>query len=373
MRNTLKIARSPDLDYGPATQLRRKVVSMRKVAALFLSVFVLLPMLLEAREAKYKDSSIEIGPDDRLVIIGFKGTVQLTGVPGGKGSSLILKARKSISDKAAAVALEAFESWSFSLRREDKVVRLEMTGPTSRTDWQSQLKSGFPEFTLEIQSPSVPTEIAWREGNVNITGWRSNASITAVDGAVKLAKNEGDIRVQLQKGEIALQNHKGRVEIDSHMARVAITHVEGDVNLENFSGDSNLQDAKGSLRLRSVSGATLVSKSSGSVDFENGRAGLSIQGFDGQIRGQTEEGPVSAQIEGETDVHIESVQGHVSLKLPPNSGAQVRLQTEDGQLTGPDSLSSARGAESKTLAGKLGGQVRGNVVVKTKSGNVRIR
>jgi DUF4097 and DUF4098 domain-containing protein YvlB len=116
----------------------------------------------------------------------------------------------------------------------------------------------------------------------------------------------------------------------------------------------------------------LISKSSGAIDFITGRGNLNLAGFEGPIRGQADQGLVSATIEGDAEVHIESNQGAVSVKLPSDSGASVKLQSEEGPLSAPDSLHAQ--AHAKSLNGRLSGDgPKGSVAIKTKTAPVKVR
>jgi DUF4097 and DUF4098 domain-containing protein YvlB len=153
---------------------------------------------------------------------------------------------------------------------------------------------------------------------------------------------------------------------------VTVSDVEGGLNLANFGGDSNLTSIRGHIDLKNHAGTMSVSKSSGSLDFLAGRAGLTIQGFEGPIRGQTDLGAVTVGVEGDTEVSIESNQGNVSVKLPNDSGAAIRMQSDEGSVSPPEGIRPS--GSGKSASGRMNGSgPKGTVVLRSKSGAVRIR
>ena len=356
--------------------------SLRHFAA---ALVLLVAVTEEAKEVKYKEFPFEVREGDRLSVVGANGSVRLisanrplvkvvepsaaiTGANNG-----ILRVRKSLAAQAPTRAQEGFDQWTFTVRREENMLRIEAKGPDSKSDWDAQLKAGYPELHFEIEMPVVPTEVAIREGRVEAQNWKGALGIYVVEGAVRLAKNEGPLRVQVQRGEIRIDGHKGRVEIDGFNPKTQLTNLEGDLRLDNFAGESAVQDVKGQLRLKAFSGQTTVSKLDGGCDFELGRGSLSLQGLDGSLRGQLDNGSVSAKITGEPEVNIESQEGSVSLNVPNGSGAMIRLQTEEGALNAPSQLGTSKTSTQRFVSGRLGGTGKGSVFVKTKTGNVKLQ
>jgi DUF4097 and DUF4098 domain-containing protein YvlB len=193
-----------------------------------------------------------------------------------------------------------------------------------------------------------------------------------VSGSVRTQNTEGSLQVQIQHGEVKIDAHRGPLEVDSYGAKLSLQDVEGDLDLTNFAGETAIKGFSGAMDVRSQSGSVNIVKSSGSIDFLNGHGGFVLNGFEGPVRGQTDQGMVTANIEGEAEIHIDSNQGAVNVKLPNNSGASIRLQTEDGSLFAPVMLNSV--SHAKSVAGHLAGEgPKGAVAIKSKSGIVRLK
>ena len=325
----------------------------------------------EAKELKYKEMPFEIREGERLVVNALKGQVKIIPNAGGRGA--ILRARKSISDRVSSEEMGRFEALSFSVRREGGAVVVEPKGPDSKTAWASWIKSAnAPEMSIELEAPQVPLEIFVREGQIAVQNWRQPVAASLVSGTIRSSGGDSSLKAQIQRGEVRLERHKGGASIDSYGAKVVASDVEGGMSLTNFGGETTLSSVHGHLDLKNHAGSMSIAKSSGSLDFLAGRAGLNIQGFEGPIRGQTDLGAVSVAVEGETEVSIESNQGNVSVKLPANSGASVRMQSDEGSVAPPEGIRPSGSGKSAT--GKLlGTGPKGSVVVRSKSGALRVR
>ena len=340
-----------------------KIFCASTVAIAFLS-----PAL--AKETRYKDYPFEVRETDRIVIQNLRGSVRLTA---GTGRNAILKARKQIPDRSSSEDMARFDALSFAVKREGSALIVEGKGPDGKAAWAQWLKPNGPELHIELEAPSVPVEISLREGQVNSLGWKQSIAVVMMNGGIRSSGGEGLLRLQLQRGEVKVESHRGKVEVDSYGAKIAINALEGDLQLSNFGGESNLSALKGNLEVASHSGAIIVSKSTGSADFTTGRGTVNFSEFEGPLKGQADQGSVVVGVEGEAEVSIDSLQAPVTVKLPQNSGASLRLKSDEGVLNIPESLRGA-GSVGKVYNGRLRGDgSKGNVVVKSKSGNVRVR
>jgi DUF4097 and DUF4098 domain-containing protein YvlB len=326
----------------------------------------------EAKETRYKDYPIEIHDGDRIVITGLRASVKLQQSASAKNA--VVRVRKSVSDKAAPEDQAKFDVLSFSVRREGQAIIVEAKGPESKAAFSQWLKPSAPELVVEIDAPAVPVEILAHDGQVLISNFHQSVAVNLVSGGIKTNGTDGLLRLELQNGQLNIDKHHGRLEIDSYGGKLAIQDLDGDLDLANFSGDSTITRSKGNIDLKSHSGPVTIAKSSGSVDFLSGRGVFTMSGFEGPVRGQTDQGPVSIGVEGDADVHVESNQGPVTVKLPADSGALVRMQTEEGTMSPPDAIKATGAGRSKLISGRLPGEGSGGTVaVKSKSGALRVR
>lgn len=349
----------------------------------------LLSMLLfsapgfAAKEVRYKEFPLELSTTDaskasRLYVIGMRGSVRL--IPAAAGKSPVVRARKVLPDGARGLQSDGFDSFSYSVRRDGPVLVIEPKGAATQSDWLAGIAQGQPELHLEIESPSVPTEIHLHSGTVQASGWKEPLTVAIKDGTIKMTEGEGSLALSVFKGEVRVEKWKGRVQIESHSAKVFAQTIEGDVEINNFSGESTLSSIKGHSTLKSRTGGSAVTKLEGGLEFLNGRGGFSANQVQGIVRGKTDDGTVSLALgtdgkeaQGESDVVIESTDGSVSIKPPTGSGALLRLSTDEGTLLAPPSVNIPRGTGPKAVSARLSGTTRGTIVVRSKRGVIRIR
>lgn len=346
-----------------------------RAAALVFAACILSGFSAEAaREVKFKDYPLEITKGDRLVVSGVRGQVRLIplGEAGGKTGSPVVRARKVTNDKLGETTA-LFESISFQTRREGSTVFVEIKGPDSRQGYIALAKPGAPELSFDIESPSTPAEIHMHSGNVIANGWKNSLAVTMSDGKVLLSDGDGGVRVLLTRGELQLNKHKGDAELEIHGGKSNLSQVQGDVRLFAFAAESSVQQLTGKLRYRGKAGSLNLNKIDGDFQFENGRGGIAAMALNGAVRGSTEDGAINLQLAGETDVSVETDDGSVTVKPPGGTGALLRLSSEDGIIQAPESIRVPRVTGPKSVVARLDGTPKGQIIVRSKRGVIRIR
>jgi hypothetical protein len=324
-----------------------------------------------AKEVKFKDYPIEISKGDRLVISGIRGSVKLIQIAPGK--SPVVRAKKVLPAGAKSSGSQLFENLSFQVRKEGTIVTVEAKGPASRQEFIDAAASGQPELSFEIEAPSTPAEVHFHSGQVTAVGWKDGLSISLIDGKINSTDGEGILRTILTRGEIKIDKQKGNVEIENHGGKVALSNIAGDVRLYSFSGDASLTAVSGKVRFRAKAGSLNLNKLTGDFTFENGRGGISGTAIDGAVRGSTEDGAVNLQLAGDADLSVETEDGSVTVKAPGGSGALLKLSSEDGPILAPESVRVPKVSGPKSVVARLDGAPKGQIIVRSKRGVIRIR
>ena len=314
------------------------------------------------RELKYKDVVLDLKSGDKLAILCPRAFVKLTGTG---GAQTVLHARKSLPEKAPADAVTRFDALSFNVHRDGTLLTLECSG--------ADAKPGSGDFHFDIDGASVAIEMAVREGGAAVQSWRQPISAVVVEGSVRSNQTEGAFLVQLQRGEVKIEGHKGRLDVEAQSVKLQISNLEGDLKVVNFAGDSALSEINGNVDAKLDSGSLSMAKSAGSLDFVLGRGSLTAQGFEGALKGEVQSGNVQADLNGEADVNIESDRGSVVLKAPPQSGALIRLQTNEGALALPQGIKPTPGNARSANTRLLGNGSKGTIIVRSKTGSIRLR
>lgn len=326
----------------------------------------------KAKELRYKDYPVEVRAGDRIAFSGLRANIRV--LPSTKVNLLTIRVKKSIAEKATSDDLTKFENLSFAVRRDGNSIYIETKGPEGKQAWSQWIKNSAPELSIDIESPGIPTELVAHSGTISLLNIKQPTTIQLVQGTIRTSATEGLLRIGMQNGSVAIEKHQGKLELDAFSVKLNLQELAGDLNLTNFSGDSNVSKIKGNIEVKSNTGLINISKSAGSLDFLAGRGPLLVANFDGPVRGQSDLGAVTIGLDADADVNIESNQGPVTVKLPSNSGALIRLQSEEGSLAAPEPVKQVGSAKARLVSGRLGGDgPKGNVSVKSKSGALKVR
>jgi hypothetical protein len=138
---------------------------------------------------------------------------------------------------------------------------------------------------------------------------------------------------------------------------ITLDGVTGDVTAETMSGEVAACDIEGAIRFRSMSGGLTLA--GGTLDS------LDANSMSGQVT-------ADVTLSAAGSMHISTMSGDVTLRLPTDSDAQVRLQSTSGAVrTEFDSLRTVKAPASHAASGNVGAGT-GRVSVTTVSGAVTL-
>ncbi len=307
---------------------------------------------------------------DHLRIQGFHGQV-------------ILK-KHTVSKIKVIVKIEAGEEdpddiqdlWQLKLTRENSknagLVTVKIHGPEDKRAWLKNLReNSFPKTHITVYMPSAPLEVHWRKGNVLVPNWEHNLKVHLLDGIIKIHGGKGDTTLVHQKGQLSVKKRNGSLSVESYHNNIMVQNIEGPVKISNFEGKTRINQVKGSVHLNQNKGRIELTKGEGELEFKNKSAQVKIIDYKGSVRGRSGSGAIFAQLIGELKVNIRTQHGGVRLKLK-NSGTSVDLGTKEGSLFTPRYLRVTRYSSIKVVKGRLRGQEKGRVFVRTNSGNIQI-
>ena len=146
----------------------------------------------------------------------------------------------------------------------------------------------------------------------------------------------------------------------------AVKGVSGEITLDGVAGDVHADTISGALEGRDVDAAVRFKSVSGDLTLAGGSLSrLEADNISGQIAAD-----VSLADSGA--MRISTISGDVTLRLPAESDARVRLHSTSGNVRSEfDSLRPAMSPGSHTVSGNLGGG-SGNVSVHSVSGAVTL-
>lgn len=307
--------------------------------------------------------AFEVTPQeyDRIVVVGLEGHVQLVGQPNAA------KLRVTGID-------ETNEPGQFSLERKDRVLFIKMQEYSDKNEWKAALSKAAKRKPLEFVGASVPVEIQLREGHVSSQKWSKELKISLVKGKVTSTGGSAALTVQLQNGDVSVQDQSSKLIADIYKGHLLVRNLQGDLEGSVFAGGMTIEKSKGVLSVNTTQAAAKVVQSSGTLQFENVKGTVVAQQFAGRVDGQTLEGAVNIGIVPDTDVHVKSTSGRVTVQTVGGSGAMVNLLSTEGEIVVPGELKVTRSATEKSVRGRLrGGEQKGSIVVRSQEGTIVVK
>lgn len=266
---------------------------------------------------------------------------------------------------------EAFLEPKWRREGTELVIEIGVSGNTN--DYNQVLKSKSNPFVLEIAGPSLPLSLSWRQGDIKITGWRHALQLASTQSQVTLENTAGDMTLQLLAGQLTSKNHEGRLQVMGQSPSIFISKLKGKLELSNISGASTIENAEGDQEIFTSTGATKLKDSSGRLQAQLGRGPLVLEGYSGSVRGKSLQGNVALGLKAlNPEIDFTGGSGYVSVSLPAGWGARVDLKTQQGDVSGPNTLQRGSDDDSRKLFGKIGAG-EGRIRIKTDSGAIRIK
>jgi hypothetical protein len=158
-------------------------------------------------------------------------------------------------------------------------------------------------------------------------------------------------------------------------ASAIVSGLRSGASIKGMSGDITLDGVTGDVEAETMSGELAACDVDGAVHLKSMSGGLTLAGgvLD-SLDATTMSGQVTADVRLNTagGIHVSTMSGDVTLRLPADSDAEVRLQSTAGPVrTEFDSLRTFKAPASHTVRGNVGAGT-GHVSVTTMSGAVTL-
>jgi hypothetical protein len=142
--------------------------------------------------------------------------------------------------------------------------------------------------------------------------------------------------------------------------------VSGEITLDGVAGDVEADTVSGSLEARDSDGAIRFTSVSGDLTLASGLVSrLDADSINGQVA-------ADVALAAAGGIRVGTIAGDVTLRLPADSDARVRLHSTSGRVRSEfDSLRTAMSPASHTVSGNVGAG-SGNVSVNSVSGAVTL-
>lgn len=208
-------------------------------------------------------------------------------------------------------------------------------------------------------------------------------------GTVSVENVQGDISVEAwDRAEVEVVAVKTTSGTDGHLedVRIGVEQGEGTLTLRTlYTGQSeepvrvdyrlrvprqaqldHLQTVQGNITVRDLEGAVDARTLNGNIEQTNITGSVAARAVNGSIVVSLRALPESSDT-----VHLDTINGHLFLALPPEANADLKLSTVAGRIDSryAYTVSEVPGDNSwKTRLGRGGAQVR----LRTVRGNIRV-
>jgi DUF4097 and DUF4098 domain-containing protein YvlB len=158
-------------------------------------------------------------------------------------------------------------------------------------------------------------------------------------------------------------------------ASAVVSGLRSGAAVKGMSGDVTLDGVTGNVEAETMSGEIAARDIDGEVRFKSMSGGLVLaDGWLDRLEANTMSGQIAADValRAGGDVHVHTMSGDVTLRLPEGSDATVRLQSTSGAVRSEfETLRAAKAPASHTVSGNVGAGT-GRVSVSTMSGSVTL-
>lgn len=310
-----------------------------------MSLFQLVLLNLVAQVAvadkfAYPPQKINAAGIHEIKVSGVKGRLTIKG-----NDSKVFKIKVSHSKN------KRFEDWSLSVDRQGEALVLEVFNVALGPQWRSSVRAElWPEFDIDIEGPSVPAVVSWREGQLNFVNWKSDLEAAYLNGQFNASRMRGNLKLQAVDGQVKISDLEGRLTLKGEKGRVELSRVQGAVELSWVNGVLRGEKLSGPLTL----------------DMPNGHARLSQLNGKVRVKGGSSEWDLAASAPSDIEVITDS--GPVKIRW--SGGAKLFLTSASGAISVPKPFRAEVREGVKVVEAIKEKHPRGQVFVRTQSGKI---
>lgn len=238
------------------------------------------------------------------------------------------------------------------------------------SDWSKDFKiSGRAELRVEVDDGRVTltgSDNKQIEARVFVTGWKMGP-----DGVQVYDRQIGD-RVEL---DVRVAKMNRWFNVGERSVRVELRVPNGLLaNVHTRDGSISVDSAQGSFRLRTGDGRVDATRVDGTLDADTGDGSIRIRGRLDAMTLHTGDGSIEAELMSGSKIttgwDVGTGDGHVTLRLPSNFGAELDAHTNDGKIEVEFPVTTTRTVSGNDIRGKLNG---GGPLLKVRTGDGAIR
>ena len=148
---------------------------------------------------------------------------------------------------------------------------------------------------------TIPASMA-----LDLRGSETDVRVEGTTGEVNIDVNDGDVFVRGGSGRVSIRTDDGEIDVEDLAGRIRLSSMDGDVTLNGGAGDIEVDATDGAITLLDIEATTVVANT---VDGDIW--------FDGVLE------PRGSYV-------LTTHDGDITLQIPEDTDAQVRLARHDG-------------------------------------------
>jgi DUF4097 and DUF4098 domain-containing protein YvlB len=173
---------------------------------------------------------------------------------------------------------------------------------------------------------TVPASMA-----LDLRGSETDVRVEGTTGEVNIDVHDGDVFVRGGSGRVSIRTDDGEIDVEDLDGRIHLSSMDGDVTLTGAAGDIEIDATDGAITMLEIEAATLVANTvDGDIWFDG------VLAPRGSYRLTTHDGDITVQI-------------------PEDSDAQVRMARHDGEFVSDFPLTMQRWPMGRRIEFDLGG------------------
>lgn len=186
-----------------------------------------------------------------------------------------------------------------------------------------RLKTSGNKITVEIKKP--------------ILGWNKSVNVSL---DVKVPNKTNILLVGTHNGAVTVSNIQGKVDGSTHNGRIKTSSISGETKLETHNG---------AIVCEEISGNAWMTTHNGSIKTY-----------------------YTADAPGVCEISLETHNGGIDLKTPPNISAAIDVSTHNGSIKTELPITLIGKVSKRKLQGKIG-EGQGKLQLGTHNGSIKIR
>lgn len=299
---------------------------------------------------------------ERVQVEGVRGRLFLKGKPGRFFRAKVKHSKSRNSD-----------DWHLVIERRQDQLHVEVFNVLYGAQWKRHVKQEmWPEFDVELEGPSRPLQVSWRDGTVQLQNWQAPVEASLLKGQMRIEGGtsrhaiqavEAEVQLKDFVGEITLQGEKGALDVSDLRGQLDLNWLAGRIQLDRISGKVKVDTQDASIVSRGGGGEWELSVPKGSVKMES---------FQGLLKASGTSSVWSVSCQGHADVEVVTQDGSVDVRWL-KGGTKLFLSSHRGEIRVPTPFKVEDRDGYQVVEGRQGEKPKGHLFVRTTSGPISFR